>query len=162
MSVPTDPKSSLRHFWAGFVPAAAAILLLLVQTLRPFVPHEQQGLLLTFSGWLVCITLAVWTWCVVQDTASRFETRNEAADTRQQLLLQQIADNHEETKRELKRQYAAIQALHGRLEAIERRLGKIEQHNTETDEDVEHLRSMVLHENLANFGERRLGPRPLN
>ncbi|THV27908.1 hypothetical protein [Glycomyces paridis] len=162
MSIPTDPKSSLRHFWAGFVPAAAAILLLLVQSLRPFVPHEQQGILLTLTGWLVCVTLAVWTWCVVQDTAGRFERRNETADTRQQLLLQQIADNHQESQRELKRQSAAIQALHGRLEAIERRLGRMEKHDTETDEDIEHLRSMVLRENLADFGERRLGPRPLS
>lgn len=188
MSIPTDPnRSSLRHFWTGFAPAASAILILLIQALQPFVSHQQQGLLLTVADWLVSVSLAVWVWCVVKAATDRFEERDRVADERQEEMQDQADVNHDELVRMLRHQDAAIQSLHGRLQemnqrhtALDRRVGETEAAAELLDErikkgeqryaalavrmagaetETEHLRALVLGVDLADAGSQQAGPR---
>jgi len=159
----TDPKASLRHFFAGASPAAAAILLLLVHALRPIVAHEHQGFVFVTAGGLIALSLAVWCWCVVTGVAVPFAVRNQAADERQELTLQQIADNHAELTQILHRVDRSIQAGHKRLGVIEKRLTAAQAERHDITAEVEHLRALLLQtESLTSLGSERLGPRALH
>jgi hypothetical protein len=137
-------KVNLGHLAIGAVPTIAAGLLVLWHGLRPIVTHEQQGILLALAGWLVCGSLAVWTWCVVHAVGERFEDRDRAADARQESMQQQGSENHAEVMKELRRQGNAIQALHGRLEKMEQRACQLSVRLANAEVETAHLRGLVL------------------
>lgn len=158
-----NSKSALKHFFAGAAPAAAAALLLLIHALQPIVDHDHQGYLFIISGGLIAVSLAIWCWCVTQGVAAPFASRNEAADTRQLLLLQQTADNHAVAMKTIQHLDRAVQAGHKRLDAIEKRLAAIEKRYAANGEEITHLRKLILHQDdLEAFGQERLGPRALH
>lgn len=158
----SDPKSILVRFAAGAIPAAAAVILILWHALRPIVGPDHQGFVFIAAGALIAISLGVWCWCVVHSVAAPFATRNNTADQLQEELRQQAADNHAETAHEIRNLSRAVQAGHKRLAAIEKRLDTADTQRDEITAEVEHLRKLILHDNLTTLGEERLGPRPLH
>jgi hypothetical protein len=168
-----DAKTTLKHAAWGAIPAAAASIAILWQTLSPYVSHNHQGILMGIAVYLGNITLTVWIWCAVQvvrrqvtatvDVVTRqFAERDRRADQRTDRLQQEVyvinetmSDRHTEVMDTLEKLCRSVSGLHARNTHTDEQMGQLAG-------EIEHLRNLTLGADAPRLPSQQLGPRRLN
>lgn len=157
LETPTAPpthktdNSNVWRFLAGATPTAAAIVAVLWQLLDPYVAPNHYWVLGTIAAACVCTTLADWVWCAIRDIRERLIAKEEREIARLEAVVQQL-EKIDLTVVKLDR---CTQGVHQKLDHQKSLIGGLE-------EELRHLRALIISPDLPSVASQQLGPRRIN
>lgn len=160
---PTVPirtrDANIKRFLWGAAPLAAATIAALWQLLDPYASPGHLWLLGSTLAILGCTTLADWVWCAIRDIKQRLIEKELREEARYRKIMERI----DTACANLREHDEAMNASIARLERCTKGIhGRLEKQTTiiaGQQEEIVHLRALILGSDGAELALPQQGPR---